>query len=452
MTIKYFINNLLIYEIVPSILISVICYMSIYILYKNKITIKEMRKYFLISFMVGIVIFIGSYSIILPILSIITIIQLKNNEDKIRIKILIMIYSIYFINTIYGIVYTFLGQKIFKMSFKYFLIEFVILFIIIVFICLIINNRSLKRKAHIKISQSQIRLRMILAASIPVTFIMLIIYLTIDIKRISRDKIDFLLGNFVPAALPLISIILVSIIIYYYDRSVEYRVKLKREAEEKCEIEEYTHIIENMYGETRKFKHDYINMISSLKEYIDNREIENLKKFFYDNIVDMDRNIRWNNSNIDKLKYIKDMPALKGLISTKLINALSMNIDIEVDMIENINDISMNIMDLCRILGILMDNCIEAAEECIHSKIWICMVNKNDHVVIVLKNNFLGKKPAIYDIYNKGFSTKGQDRGLGLYNVRCIIDSKYENVFLNTSIEDKIFIQELWIKDEKRMS
>jgi Predicted signal transduction protein with a C-terminal ATPase domain len=256
----------------------------------------------------------------------------------------------------------------------------------------------------------------------------------------------------VPSALPLISIILVSIIIYYYDRSVEYRVKLKREAEEKCEIEEYTHIIENMYGETRKFKHDYINMISSLKEYIDNGEIENLKKFFYGNIVDMDRNIRWNNSNIDKLKYIKNMPALKGLISTKLINALSMNIDIEVDMIENINYISMNIMDLCRILGILMDNCIEAAEKCIYPKIWICMVNKNDYIVIVLKNNFSGKKPEIYNIYNKGFSTKGKDRGLGLYNVRCIIDSKYENVFLNTSIEDKIFIQELWIKGEKRMS
>lgn len=41
------------------------------------------------------------------------------------------------------------------------------------------------------------------------------------------------MGNFVPEALPLISIIFTSIIVYYYDKSVEYRVKLRREIEEK---------------------------------------------------------------------------------------------------------------------------------------------------------------------------------------------------------------------------
>ncbi|NFA21838.1 histidine kinase, partial [Clostridium botulinum] len=34
----------------------------------------------------------------------------------------------------------------------------------------------------------------------------------------------------------------------------------------------------------------------------------------------------------------------------------------------------------------------------------------------------------------------------GLYTVKNIIDIKYENVFLNTSIEGNVFIQEIWIK------
>ncbi|MCS4483689.1 hypothetical protein JQ038_18775 [Clostridium botulinum] len=35
-----------------------------------------------------------------------------------------------------------------------------------------------------------------------------------------------------------------------------------------------------MYSETRRFKHDYINMLSPLKEYIDNEDIEGLSEFF----------------------------------------------------------------------------------------------------------------------------------------------------------------------------
>lgn len=200
-----------------------------------------------------------------------------------------------------------------------------------------------------------------------------------------------------------------------------------------------------MYSETRRFKHDYINMLSPLKEYIDNEDIEGLSEFFYNNVIDMDKNIKWSNSNIDKLKYIK-FSGLKAILSTKLIKASSMNIDINVHIVEDIDYIHMNIMDLCRIIGILMDNAIEASGECEAPKICIVVANKNDYVVIALHNNFFGDKPLIHKIYKEGFSTKGRGRGLGLYTVKNIIDIKYENVFLNTSIEGNVFIQEIWIK------
>jgi two-component system sensor histidine kinase AgrC len=68
-------------------------------------------------------------------------------------------------------------------------------------------------------------------------------------------------------------------------------------------------------------------------------------------------------------------------------------------------------------------------------------------VVLVFKNNFKGERPVIHKIWEKGFSTKGEDRGLGLYTAKNIIEKKYNNVFMNTSAEDSEFIQELWIKD-----
>ncbi|WP_434293298.1 sensor histidine kinase [Clostridium botulinum] len=445
MTFTNFINMFLHYTIIPSILMSILCFMSIYILYKNIISISDIKKYFIISLVAGMVLSTGSYTLILPILSVITIVQLKNNENEDKIKILITIYSVYFANTIYIFIYTFSGARLYNIPLKYTLVQFIIMLFIIVTLCLIIKRIGSKKKKNEELSSAEIRFRMILIISTLLTVMIASIYIFTCTSIVNNQKIDFIMGNFVPEALPLISIIFTSIIVYYYDKSVEYRVKLRREIEEKNEIEEYSHIIEDMYSETRRFKHDYINMLSPLKEYIDNEDIEGLSEFFYNNVIDMDKNIKWSNSNIDKLKYIK-VSGLKAILSTKLIKASSMNIDINVHIVEDIDYIHMNIMDLCRIIGILMDNAIEAAGECEAPKICIVVANKNDYVVIALHNNFFGDKPLIHKIYKEGFSTKGRGRGLGLYTVKNIIDIKYENVFLNISIEGNVFIQEIWIK------
>ncbi|WP_434281805.1 sensor histidine kinase [Clostridium botulinum] len=445
MTFTNFINMFLHYTIIPSILMSILCFMSIYILYKNIISISDIKKYFIISLVAGMVLSTGSYTLILPILSVITIVQLKNNENEDKIKILITIYSVYFANTIYIFIYTFSGARLYNIPLKYTLVQFIIMLFIIVTLCLIIKRIGSKKKKNEELSSAEIRFRMILIISTLLTVMIASIYIFTCTSIVNNQKIDFIMGNFVPEALPLISIIFTNIIVYYYDKSVEYRVKLRRQIEEKNEIEEYSHIIEDMYSETRRFKHDYINMLSPLKEYIDNEDIEGLSEFFYNNVIDMDKNIKWSNSNIDKLKYIK-VSGLKAILSTKLIKASSMNIDINVHIVEDIDYIHMNIMDLCRIIGILMDNAIEAAGECEAPKICIVVANKNDYVVIALHNNFFGDKPLIHKIYKEGFSTKGRGRGLGLYTVKNIIDIKYENVFLNTSIEGNVFIQEIWIK------
>lgn len=451
MTFLTVINKFLFYLIIPSILMSSLCCISIYTLYKKIVSIKDMKKYFLISFVIGMVLATGSYFIILPILSVVTIVQLRNNENRIRIKILTTIYIIYFVNTVYIFIYTFSGAKLYNIPLKYTFIQFIIMMFIIVPTCLMINGITSRRKVHKELSPSQIRFRMILIISIPLTIIIEVIYIFTFPYSIDKEKIDFILGNFVPEVLPLIAIILTSIIVYNYDKSVEYRVKLKREIEEKHEIEQYSNIIEEMYSETRRFKHDYINMLSPLKEYIDDSDLEGLREFFYNNIINLDKDIKWNNSNIDKLKYIK-VTGLKAILSTKLIKAISMKIDIKVDIVEDILSVYMNIMDLCRIMGILMDNAIEAAGECEDAKICICIVNKNSYIVIVVQNNFFGKKPLIHKIYKEGFSTKGKGRGLGLYTVKDVINKKYDNVFLNTAIENNMFIQELWIKSIEKTS
>lgn len=441
-----FFQKFLLNMVMPSIPMSILCCISIYILHRGKISLSHIKKYLLLSFVTGMVLTTGSYMIILPILSVITIAELNSSKNKNIIKILITIYCIYFLNAVYVFFYAFSGSELngnVTISLKYMLTEFVVLLIIVIPGCMIINAAASRKATHKELSPSMIRFRMILIICIPMALFIYLIYPLIFF--INKQKVDFILSNFFPQILPLIAIILTCIIVYNYDKSVEYRVKLKREIDEKREIEEYSHVIEDMYSETRRFKHDYINMLSPLKEYIDDSDMKGLRSFFYSNIIDMDKDIKWNNSNIDKLKYIK-ITGLKAILSTKLIKAVSLNIDIKVEIVEDILNIDMNIMDLCRITGILMDNAIEAAVECEYPKISTCIVNRNDYTVISVQNNYFGEKPVIHRIYEEGFSTKGSGRGLGLYTVKHIIDTEYDNVFINTSAEDKMFIQELWIK------
>lgn len=442
---KFPISKLFTDLLFPSLQISLLCCIPIYILFKDKVNLNIIKKYFIISFVIGAVLQTGSYTLILPIFTIIIILLLKNSKDmKTTIEMLITIFAVYFIDIMYkGI----LKLDVYSnpvISSKNYIIEFLIILSFALLIYAIKKHIPHKFWNFKKASPKQIRYRMILSISIPIALSIFFIYPLADLTNYSG--IYFIIQCYLPLGIPLISIILILIIIYSYDKNLKIEVDLKREIEEKYRIEEYAHMVEEMYTETRKFKHDYINMLIPLKEYIDTSNVKELKDFFYDNVLNMDKNIKWNNSSIDKLKYIKILP-LKALLSTKLIKAVSLGINIKVEIVEYIYQISMNTMDLCRILGILLDNAIEASKMCNLPKLYFCICIKKDYVVIAVQNNFDSVKPVIHKIYKKGFSTKGDGRGLGLYILKDIIDTKYDNVFINTSIEDNMFIQELWIKN-----
>ncbi len=445
-----FIIILLSNMIIPAILISILCCFSIYILCGNRLNTSEMKKYLCLSIIVGCALYTGSFAITLPVLSILTIVWLRN-DNKQKTIILIIIYGVYLLNAIYIFVYSLCGGTLYNSSIKYALIEFLIMLIIIIPISFIIKIISFKTKASRKITTTQLRFRILLVTTVPLTIGISIMLLMTYWNLFNKEKMEFVLSNVVPQIVSLISIIFASIVVYNYDKSYEYRMRIKREAEEKHEIEEYSHVIEDMYAETRRFKHDYMNMFSPMKEYIDNGDMKALREFFYNNVIDMDKDIKWSGSNIDKLKYIKFV-GLKATLSSKLIKAVAINIDIKVEIIENIDYVDMNVMDLCRIVGVLLDNAIEASMECEYPKVRVCIVNKNEYAVLAVQNNFFGPKPLIHKIFKEGFSTKGKGRGLGLYTVKDIIDKKYDNVSLNTAIEDSMFIQELWVKYEERTS
>ena len=106
----------------------------------------------------------------------------------------------------------------------------------------------------------------------------------------------------------------------------------------------------------------------------------------------------------------------------------------------------MKIYDFTRILGILLDNAIEATSECDEKVLNIDFRNeaKNNRNIILIENTYKDKDVDIDNIFNKGISGKENHSGLGLWEIRQIL-KKNNNINLHTTKNDKYFSQQLEI-------
>ncbi|WP_207722168.1 sensor histidine kinase [Clostridium intestinale] len=237
--------------------------------------------------------------------------------------------------------------------------------------------------------------------------------------------------------------ILLGVILFVLIRSLTKELEFRNKQKEFENLKQYTESLEKLYSDMRVFRHDYINIISSMIGYIDNRDMDGLERHFYENIIPVSKSMQKNDFKIGAIKNI-DIPEIKGIVSSKLIRAQELGLDVHVEVVENIDDIKMNIIDLSRILGILLDNAIEASKESLEFKLKLAFIKTEKAIIIVISNSYKEKNISLNKIFKPNYSTKGSGRGIGLTNLKKIIDN-YDNVFLETKMIDNYFIQELQI-------
>lgn len=103
-------------------------------------------------------------------------------------------------------------------------------------------------------------------------------------------------------------------------------------------------------------------------------------------------------------------------------------------------------MNLQEYFGILMDNAIEAAKEC-DEKIINITIRKDLNVnrqLLIIENTYNNKDVDVEKIYEKGLSSKPNNTGLGLWEVRKIL-KKHNNLNLYTTKNSKFFKQQFEI-------
>ncbi|WP_236332928.1 sensor histidine kinase [Paenibacillus auburnensis] len=224
-------------------------------------------------------------------------------------------------------------------------------------------------------------------------------------------------------------------------RSVMKEALMQGKQEQYERLLEYTDNLEMMYTDMQKFRHDYINILLSMSEYIRSKDVEGLSTYFDHKILPISEGMQNNNYKLGTLQNVK-IQELKGILSSKLIRAQELHIDAVVEAVEPIEAVNMDSVKLCRCLGIILDNAIEEAIKCESSNLRVALVKRTGGVLIAVANSCQPDGPELHRIFEKGFSTKGTGRGLGLSNLREIV-SQCAGVTLDTYRKDGQFIQEL---------
>ncbi|TID09241.1 accessory protein regulator protein C [Staphylococcus aureus subsp. aureus 21204] len=250
--------------------------------------------------------------------------------------------------------------------------------------------------------------------------------------------------SLIPYALVFIGLIIfISVVILIMSLFTLKEMKYKRNQEEIETYYEYTLKIEAINNEMCKFRHDYVNILTTLSEYIREDDMIGLRDYFNKNIVPMKDNLQMNAIKLNGIENLK-VREIKGLITAKILRAQEMNIPISIEIPDEVSSINLNMIDLSRSIGIILDNAIEASTEIDDPIIRVAFIESENSVTFIVMNKCADDIPRIHELFQESFSTKGEGRGLGLSTLKEIADNA-DNVLLDTIIENGFFIQKVEI-------
>lgn len=205
---------------------------------------------------------------------------------------------------------------------------------------------------------------------------------------------------------------------------------------------EYNKTLHILHDSVRGFKHDFDNIITTIGGYISTNDMEGLKKYY--------SQLREDSSKVNNLYILNpdtiNNPGIYNLLTQKYNEADEKDIKINLTFLLDLNNLHMKIYEFARILGILLDNAIDAASECSEKILNLEFRNesKNNRNIVLIENTYPDKNVDISKIFDKGVSGKENHTGLGLWEIRQIL-KRNNNVNLYTDKNDKYFIQQLEI-------
>jgi len=297
---------------------------------------------------------------------------------------------------------------------------------------------------------------------------LLIKYFKISIKNVKLNKknsrlliFNFIFGilglfaetyiskfytNYLPAYINLAGVFILFVYFLISLYTLIRTVKLEQTSESLEEERLYNKTLNILYDNIRGFKHDFNNIVQAIGGYISTNNIDGLKEYYEDLLDDCQK---VNSLAILNPELINN-PAVYSLLTAKYHKAEELGIKITFEIFLDLSTLNIKTYDLTRILGILLDNAIEASIKCPEKEIYITIRkdNKSNRQLFIIENTYTNKDVNTDRIFEKGYTSKADEddknHGLGLWEVRQIL-KKNNNLNLFTTKNEKLFKQQLEI-------
>ncbi len=241
-----------------------------------------------------------------------------------------------------------------------------------------------------------------------------------------------------------INIIMVLLIICTFIKFSLERIKKQNITKEYDKMSEYVKVYEDVIEKDRIRRHENKNQLITIKGMISEKDQKTHE--YIDSLIDdnSDKSYKW----ISELTNIP-IGGLKGLLFYKVNQMRESGIEVSLTISRSLEESKLQSINmklykqLCQIIGVYVDNAIEACIDCDIKSIGIEIYKDGDIFEFIITNTYKGNV-EVDNMDNAGYTTKGNGHGYGLSLVRDIINSNPQ-FFQNRELINDYYIQHLFL-------
>lgn len=212
----------------------------------------------------------------------------------------------------------------------------------------------------------------------------------------------------------ILGLILIGVNCYFY----VFLYKIFNEKKKNEIKKSFNPLINDLMGKLKANEHEYknhLNTIWSIAQISTQEEIRDKIKEYISNLVD-------DNEEFSKLLDVENT-IVKAVLYNKAQRAEKLGVTYNYKVTTNLKNISLDNSELTVVLSNLLNNAIEATSMIKKKEMEVVIAEENKYYIVNVKNYTENiDAESLSNIFKMGYTTKGEGRGYGLYNVKELVD------------------------------